>query len=179
VKEAEQYKSLQFIEDSDAEYGDMDTFLEKEKERRLRAQEAAASAEGGSRPTNMKATGTKKRRRKGERPSASAKRQKNELPAEDAPDVVGTDASESDDTPDDSDAARSISGKPAETQAEGRKRPKPRPITQNSKAATSVIDDDEDQVEENGSPSPTSLAAPRPKPAGRRQNLLVLSDEDE
>ncbi|KAJ3507590.1 hypothetical protein NLJ89_g6215 [Agrocybe chaxingu] len=42
-KEKEIYKSAQFIEDSDEEYGQMDAFLEKEKERRERAALAAAS----------------------------------------------------------------------------------------------------------------------------------------
>lgn len=58
-KEKEIYKSAQFIEDSDEEYGDMDAFLEKEKELRERTAKAAESGTIGT----MKATGTKKRRR--------------------------------------------------------------------------------------------------------------------
>lgn len=61
-KEKETYKSAQFIEDSDAEYGDMESFLEKEKAARERAVLAAA-ASGTDRPATMKPTGTKKRRR--------------------------------------------------------------------------------------------------------------------
>jgi len=61
-KEKETYKSAQFIEDSDEEYGDMDAFLEKEKQLREKTS-AKAAAEGGAIGT-MKATGTKKRRKK-------------------------------------------------------------------------------------------------------------------
>lgn len=63
MKEKEQYKSAQFIEDSDEEYGGMDAFLEKEKAQREKAELAAATS-AGSRPPTMKAMGTKKRRRK-------------------------------------------------------------------------------------------------------------------
>jgi replication fork protection complex subunit Tof1/Swi1 len=59
-KEKETYKSAQFIEDSDEEYGDMEMFLEREK--LLRERTAKAAAEGNGIGT-MKPTGTKKRRR--------------------------------------------------------------------------------------------------------------------
>jgi replication fork protection complex subunit Tof1/Swi1 len=68
-KEKEQYKSAQFIEDIDEEYGNMDVFLEKEKAQREKTSLAAA-ASAGSRPPTMKATGTKftkKRRKKADR----------------------------------------------------------------------------------------------------------------
>ncbi|KAF9452119.1 hypothetical protein P691DRAFT_772581 [Macrolepiota fuliginosa MF-IS2] len=64
-KEKEQYKSAQFIQDSDEEYGDMDAFLQKEKTLRERA--ALAGAEAASqaiRPSGMRGHGMKKRRRK-------------------------------------------------------------------------------------------------------------------
>ena len=60
LKEKEIYKSAQFIEDSDEEYGDMEAFLEKEKA--LRERTSKTTVEGG-RSGTMKATGTKKRRR--------------------------------------------------------------------------------------------------------------------
>lgn len=60
-KEAKQYKSAAFIDDSDAEYGDMEAFLEKEKA--LREKTARLAAESG-RVATMRARGTKKRRRK-------------------------------------------------------------------------------------------------------------------
>lgn len=62
-KEKEIYKSAQFIQDSDEEYGDMDAFLEKEKMQREKVKTAVAT-EGTSRLPTMKATGTKKRRKK-------------------------------------------------------------------------------------------------------------------
>ncbi|KAJ3842021.1 timeless protein-domain-containing protein [Lentinula raphanica] len=62
-KEEVLYKSAQFIEDSDAEYGDLDSFLELEKQRRAKAENAAAALGSGKSGT-MKTAGTKKRRRK-------------------------------------------------------------------------------------------------------------------
>ncbi|KAI0772965.1 timeless-domain-containing protein [Trametes elegans] len=71
-KEVQQYKSAQFIEDSDAEYGDMDAFLEREKA--LREKTARLAAETGQAAT-MRMHGTKKRRRKG-KDSVGKKRRK-------------------------------------------------------------------------------------------------------
>ncbi|KIJ16511.1 hypothetical protein PAXINDRAFT_98952 [Paxillus involutus ATCC 200175] len=62
-KEETKYKSAQFIEDSDEEYGDLEAFLEKEKA--LREKTARAAAESGK-ATAMRATGTKKRRKQGQ-----------------------------------------------------------------------------------------------------------------
>lgn len=76
MKEKEQYKSAQFIEDSDEEYGNMEDFLEKEKLQREKAILAAA-AEGVTRPPTMKSAGTKKRHRKGVDGSTSKKRKGN------------------------------------------------------------------------------------------------------
>lgn len=76
-KEKEVYKSAQFIEDSDAEYGDMDAFLEKEKMARERASFAAAVT-GNSRPANMKSTGTKKRQKKGANTDTRSKRRESD-----------------------------------------------------------------------------------------------------
>ena len=73
-KEKETYKSAQFIQDSDEEYGDMDAFLEKEKAARERAILAAASAGDGTRLATMKPTGTKKRRKKGANESNKLKK---------------------------------------------------------------------------------------------------------
>ena len=67
-KETEIYKSAQFIEDSDAEYGDMETFLEKEKAIRTRAEAA------GTGSATMKPTGTKKRRRNAVKGSSKLKK---------------------------------------------------------------------------------------------------------
>ncbi|RXW22765.1 hypothetical protein EST38_g3081 [Candolleomyces aberdarensis] len=63
-KEQAQYKSAQFIQDSDEEYGDMEAFLEKERLLREKAVLAAAAGGNTDRPIGMKTSGTKKRRRK-------------------------------------------------------------------------------------------------------------------
>lgn len=65
-KEKEQYKSAQFIQDSDEEYGDMDTFLEKEKMVREKAELAGAAAVSGQsvRPIGMRAHGRKQKKKK-------------------------------------------------------------------------------------------------------------------
>jgi replication fork protection complex subunit Tof1/Swi1 len=63
-KEQAQYKSAQFIQDSDEEYGDMEAFLEKERLLREKAVLAAAASGTTNRPIGMKTSGTKKRKRK-------------------------------------------------------------------------------------------------------------------
>lgn len=65
-KEKEEYKSAQFIEDSDEEYGDMEAFLEKEKGLRERAELAGAVADSGQavRPIGMRAHGRKMKKKK-------------------------------------------------------------------------------------------------------------------
>jgi replication fork protection complex subunit Tof1/Swi1 len=98
-KEQEQYKSAQFIEDSDEEYGNIEEFLELEKQRREKAAVAG----------NMKATGTKKRRKSGE--GGVKKRRKGDSD----PMVVDNDSTQSDSEVDDTE--------------EPPERPKPRPIT--------------------------------------------------
>ena len=59
-KEQQVYKSAQFIEDSDAEYGDDEAFWARERAARERT--AALAAEG--KIANMRASGTKKRKKK-------------------------------------------------------------------------------------------------------------------
>ena len=61
-KEKQQYKSAELIVDSDAEMGDMDDFLAKE--RALRQKTAALAASTGHVAT-MRSHGMRKRRRKG------------------------------------------------------------------------------------------------------------------
>lgn len=63
VKEKQIYKSAQFIEDSDAEYGDDDAFWAKEREHRERT--ARAAAEGAAAvAAPMRSKGTKKRKKR-------------------------------------------------------------------------------------------------------------------
>lgn len=94
-KEKEHYKSAQFIEDSDEEYGDMDAFLEKEKQLR---EKMIAKAATGAGP--MKSTGTKKRKKDKDGERGGKKRRKGdsadgvdgeERPAESGTDVGATD----------------------------------------------------------------------------------------
>ena len=84
TRERETYKSAQFIEDSDEEYGrDIDVFITREAELRKRtaltaaSAAAAAAAADGHQPQRlgtMRATGTKKRRRpQASRGTSSAK----------------------------------------------------------------------------------------------------------
>ncbi|THH12279.1 hypothetical protein EW146_g7766, partial [Bondarzewia mesenterica] len=62
-KEKEQYKSAQFVEDSDEEYGrDIDAFFERERALRERAERAAVDSALGI--GTMKKAGTKKRRQR-------------------------------------------------------------------------------------------------------------------
>ncbi|KAJ7608441.1 timeless protein-domain-containing protein [Roridomyces roridus] len=82
-----EYKSAQFIEDSDEEYGDIDAFLEKEKEMRERI---LRTAEEAGRSAPMKATGTKKRKKK-DAPVGEGKRKKKQRKADDEDeDVFGS-----------------------------------------------------------------------------------------
>ncbi|KAF8265674.1 timeless protein-domain-containing protein [Lactarius quietus] len=71
AREREAYKSAQFIEDSDEEYGhDIDKFFEREAE--LRERTALAAVDSALGTGTMRATGTKKRRRPRGRPVADA-----------------------------------------------------------------------------------------------------------
>ncbi|KDQ32651.1 hypothetical protein PLEOSDRAFT_48756 [Pleurotus ostreatus PC15] len=88
-KEKENFKSAEFIVDSDEEYGDIDAFLDKEKEKREAAERNAAQA--GKQLGTMRATGTKKRRRKGVEKGKSKKRKGNpEARSDDDIEVVGS-----------------------------------------------------------------------------------------
>lgn len=76
-KEEVQYKSAQFIEDSDAELGDDEEFFKKEAA--LRAKTALAAAEGIN--ATMKPTGTKKRRKRNEAEGREKKKWKGGIAA--------------------------------------------------------------------------------------------------
>lgn len=127
-KEEKQYKSAQFIEDSDEEYGDMDGFLEREKVMRERIKAAA----GDGRIGTMKPTGTKKRRRKG-KDSAANKKPKGDWGSDD-PDQdphrqaeEGTASSASDNSGTESDSDEGVRGADAGP-APAAPRPRPRPL---------------------------------------------------
>ena len=161
-KEKEQYKSAQFIEDSDEEYGGMDAFLEKEKVQREKASLAAAT-NAGSRLSTMKATGTKKRRRKadGKKPPKSQKPKEDER----SPTSGDSDHRINVDTDDEIDAEDIERAAPMP-------RPRPRPLASGKRRPSSPPP----------SSSPVQPASPVPsdsvKPSQRRSKRLILSDDD-
>jgi replication fork protection complex subunit Tof1/Swi1 len=162
-KEKEQYKSAQFIEDSDEEYGNMDAFLENEKAQREKASLAAA-ASTGSRPTTMKATGTKKRRKKadGKKPPKSKKAKEDER----SPTSGDSDHRANDVESDGSDAEIIERAAPAAP----RPRPRPRPVIQRRPSSPPL----------SSSPVPSSpVPSDSAKPSQRRSKRLILSDDDE
>jgi len=164
-KEEKQYKSAQFIEDSDAEYGDMEAFLEKEKT--LREKAASAAAQSGKVAT-MRATGTKKRRRKGKdgearkggrvggsRPAGESSADDNSSNSDD--DILGA-------------MRRSRSPSPTqEPQPQPKARPRPRPVRKRSAKrgpSGDAVDEDDTGVD---------TVTVRRTGKGR----LVLSEDDE
>ena len=159
LKEKEIYKSAQFIEDSDEEYGDMEAFLEKEKE--LRERTSKAAIEGGKIGT-MKATGTKRRRGKNDRGGKGKKKRKDE-----PDDIEALAMSDGDDDlidviggPDDGDTPSPSS------HVSSKSRPKPRPKPRPRSSTPPVISD---------APGPPTSPAVEVAPA----NMTSMdSDED-
>ncbi|EPT01958.1 hypothetical protein FOMPIDRAFT_1036026 [Fomitopsis schrenkii] len=158
-KEKQQYKSAQFIEDSDAEMEDMETFLEKEKALRERTALLAAST---GHVATMRATGTKKRRKRAtEDGGAKKRRRKGKGGAE--TDLVGaavqSDGSDSDasevnifGSPRRSPSTQPTSPDPAIEAEVPKPKPRPRPRPLRKKASETkkkgklhvVISDEED-----------------------------------
>ncbi|KAG8216231.1 timeless protein-domain-containing protein [Butyriboletus roseoflavus] len=160
TKEEKMYKSAQFIEDSDEEYGDMEAFLEKEKV--LREKTARAAVESGKIAT-MRATGTKKRRKKGK-------------------DAVLLSAEEDDPAPvaagafsDDSNSGDEISRllRSSRSPSPRKTRSKPRLVQKPKTPAVDETIDISSDSEQQVLASPTS-AVVRPTRKGR----LVLSDDE-
>ena len=128
-KEAVQYKSAQFIEDSDAELGDDDEFFQKEAA--LRARTAIAAAEG--RNANMKTAGTKKRKKPKEGEGRDKKKWKGS--AMTTTRSPSGDSSDSDPSDTEKLVARSsyseqksVTTPPEESPQKPRARPRPKPI---------------------------------------------------
>ncbi|KII91841.1 hypothetical protein PLICRDRAFT_38697 [Plicaturopsis crispa FD-325 SS-3] len=186
-KEKEIYKSAQFIEDSDEEYGDMEAFLEKERIMREKAAlEAAKSGKSGT----MKATGTKKRRKKAGTNENGAGRKKRRG----SPDVVVV-AADDDEKSDESDV--NIFGSPkaatspilepeSRPRSHPRPRPKPRPKTHASSEAPSprssspgrepsmpiAVSDEEDNSRHSTEHTEDLIPV-------KRKGRLLLADSDE
>jgi replication fork protection complex subunit Tof1/Swi1 len=173
-KEKETYKSAQFIEDSDEEYGDMDAFFEKEKQLRERTT-AKAAAEGGALGT-MKATGTKKRRKKDGK--GGNKKRKGEPDMQKMKADIGVIGGLEDD-----DAPNTV----ATPKQKPRPRPRPKPRVKNSLDVSSPLKDtngasppDFPDVSTSKPPSPDSNSA-RLSSIGttKRKTRIVISDDEE
>ncbi|KAI9060063.1 timeless-domain-containing protein [Trametes sanguinea] len=193
-KEDKQYKSAQFIEDSDFDEDDMEAFLAKE--RALREKAARLAEETGNIGT-MRAHGTKKRRRKGKDAAGKKRRKRGGQDGNDGEEQLGGSdaekARESNGSSDESDF--NVFGSPKRDQSEPtpdtsppmedgegqpkrapRPRPRPRPkaasaVTASPKSASpspSVVDSDSKEVAE----SPVGVTSPR------SDGVLVDSDED-
>ncbi|KAJ4477289.1 timeless protein-domain-containing protein [Lentinula aciculospora] len=190
-KEEVQYKSAQFIEDSDAEYGDLDTFLELEKKRREKT-ERAATILGEGRSGAMKSTGTKKRRRKaGDKGKNETGKKKRKAAVEDAVEVAPADNSQSSSSSTSEDGSETRGGangddrerltddKMSEATIERpRPRPKPKPN------ANLLVPADENSMIQSHSPFPSKEDSDEgnylsTKAGPRKKGLLILSDEDE
>ncbi|KAF8153299.1 timeless protein-domain-containing protein [Crassisporium funariophilum] len=185
-KEKEQYKSAQFIEDSDEEYGGMDAFLDKEKVQREQALLAAASADN-NRPATMKAAGTKKRRRKaGERVSKSKRTKGRESsPTSGGPELTSDRdlaiPDESDvEVVEDSRASTGLDGAQGDPQME-RPAPRPRPRllakrrSTSSRASPSTPEaDDQQELQDSGQGGRTSTV----QHVYHIKRLILSDDED-
>jgi replication fork protection complex subunit Tof1/Swi1 len=176
-KEKEQYKSAQFIEDSDEEYGDIEAFLEKEKAMREKAARVAAEA-GDGRIGTMKPTGTKKRRRKVGDDKAGKKKRKGNSPSMPIDEI----SSQSDN----SDSVIVVSRE--QYPSAPRPRPRPRPIarhvTPNRSGSASPLRSpslhlDIDRAADIAPLAPEVEGVEAVVVTSRRRNRLVISDEED
>lgn len=182
MKEKEQYKSAQFIEDSDEEYGNIEAFLEKEKAKREKAARVAAEA-GDGRIGTMKPTGTKKRRRNAGDDKGGEKKRKSNFVSETV-DHKNTDEISSQSHDSDSDIVVSSLVKIPKklSPSAPRSRPKPRPIGKRAAPNRSLSAPlkplsphwELDGFGDEESPAPEGAAM-----TSRRKNRLVISDDED
>ncbi|KAF9484295.1 timeless-domain-containing protein [Pholiota conissans] len=189
IKEKDQYKSAQFIQDSDEEYGDMEAFLEKERAQREKAALAAATAGINDRPISMKAAGTKKRRRKAAEAGTKSKKRKSSPQSG----AVGAHFSESDvEVLNDESDAENVEAVPIESAdsrvsdnahapSAPRPRPRPRPRPKTSTRSSSPLPSEP----EDRAASP-SADGPNDEPErvssmahSHRSKRLILSDDED
>ncbi|KAJ7582904.1 timeless protein-domain-containing protein [Mycena floridula] len=164
-KEQEQYKSAQFIEDSDEEYGDIEKFLEREKERRAKGATALPSIDGAVRPSTMKATGTKKRRRKAGTETGNRKKPRK-----------GTSSVNEEVAAAESDATVSEASSPEDEQETSAERPRPRPRPrQILKPSPKDPTPEDPAVTENLSDTSDRAAI---APSVPNKGRLILSDDE-
>ncbi|KAK0205546.1 timeless protein-domain-containing protein [Desarmillaria ectypa] len=176
-KEEEQYKSAQFIEDSDEEYGDMEAFLAQEKVRREKAA-GKSVALGEGRSATIKSHGTKKRRKKaGDK--GDKKRRKGET--DDMAVVVLSDEVNSDlDTDievEEGGHSTGIDERPQPPPPLPKAKPIYMPRTSDIRPLSSALQEKGDHQAVSKRPehepvSPSSLSV-------RRKGRLIVSDEDE
>ncbi|TFK80719.1 timeless-domain-containing protein [Polyporus arcularius HHB13444] len=186
IKEKQQYKSAEFIVDSDAEMGDMEEFLAKERALRQRASALAAAT---GQVSTMRARGTKKRRRKGKDEKGGKKRRKRGIDGNDASDAEsdpdrekGKEKSGSDSDGSELDALGSPkraasevtpdTSPPADGANEDLPKPKPRPRPRPKARVSNASSPDV-----AGSPSP-GPASPAPASRLRSPSHGVLSDDE-
>ena len=190
-KEKEIYKSAQFIQDSDEEYGDMDAFLEKEKMQREKTNTAAATA-GTSRPPTMKATGTKKRRKKNGEKGLKSKKQKSSTASatlgHQIPDVDVHDSDGDVETVEDSHIPSNgiILDQPSKQPPRPRPRPRPRPKGSGPEKLPPSSPTPSSGHETRSSSPLSRYVSPEPEPEGtsssshpHRRRRLILSDDEE
>lgn len=168
-QEKKQYKSAQFIEDSDAEYGDVEAFLEKEKRLRQKALDAAADAGIVDRPVGMRAKGTKKRRRRIGDEGKGRKRRKGETTPQEGQDAPSSlSSTDSDSALGELDAPP---GAPAVNEEERQpSRPKPRALAKHRPSA--------EKTASTSSPSSPASEAGELM-TQKRTKRLILSDDDD
>ncbi|KAG6889904.1 hypothetical protein C0992_003697 [Termitomyces sp. T32_za158] len=162
-KEKQQYKSAQFIEDSDEEYGDIEAFLEKEKVMREKAQQAAEAS--GVQISNMKAQGTKKRRRK----TGNNSRKRRKAEADDSTNVDGHESLDTDTGEENDDNAGDLSPSPP--------RPRPRPL--GKRALSSPVATPTDQHFSDTSDDNESQPAKTMIGTALKRSQVVISDDDD
>jgi replication fork protection complex subunit Tof1/Swi1 len=183
-KEKEQYKSAQFIEDSDEEYGDIEAFLEKEKAMREKTARIAAEA-GDGRIGTMKPTGTKKRRRNvGDNRPEKKKRKGNSSSVDVDNKSIDKISNQSDGSDSDIIVSSPVKISKERSPSAPRTRPKPRPIgkhvTPNRSGSASPLKSRSPQVDGAGNDaSPAPEGAETVVNTNRRRNRLVISDEEE
>ncbi|KAJ7056867.1 timeless protein-domain-containing protein [Mycena amicta] len=181
-----EFKSAQFIEDSDEEYGAMDEFLAREKEMRERIEKMATET---GKSAGMRETGTKKRKKKeGTEGAKGAKGRKKRKRGDSEDGGAPAKDSDAESDADDGDAPKASPPRP-------RPRPKPKARVKPKDAAN---DDDalDSQFELVAAPSTANsdMEVVVPPAAGsdddndgavgagagrRRKNRLVISDDED
>ncbi|KAI0073615.1 timeless-domain-containing protein [Panus rudis PR-1116 ss-1] len=183
-KEEKKYKSAQFIEDSDADESDMAAFFEREKA--LRERTALAAAATGKVAT-MKATGTKKRRKKGQEKGTGAKRRKknSETPSDDegdkADDEVSKPATAADESSDDEDHFDPFASidKATKSASPTRVAPRPRPRPRPKRGISHAEESSEPPISEPAtSPPPSRPPSSPPQSPEPNHDDLAGSDDD-